>query len=322
MAHLFVKDVKPGMQINDIYMVSQPVLRNTTKGDLYIAMFLSDRTGKLNARMWQATEALYNQIPAEGFLQIRGKSELYQGNLQLVLNDLVVVRADQINLAEYMPRTDKDVAKLFAEVKEMLGAVKNPGLRGLIREFLDDAELMKRFCTAPAATQLHHCFLGGLLEHTHSMMQVATRILPLYPKVQPDLVLAAIFLHDMAKTAEMSYEVAFSYTDRGQLLGHILLGSMWIQDKARAMEAKGVKIDTDILDSLLHIILAHHGQYDFGSPKLPATAEAFMVNYIDNLDAKMNQVATLIDNDASEGNWTAYQKSLETRLYRKRPTLM
>ena len=321
MAHLFVKDVKPGMQINDIYMVSQPVLRNTTKGDLYIAMYLSDRTGKLNARMWQATEALYNQIPAEGFLQIRGKSELYQGNLQLVLNDLVVVRADQINLAEYMPRTDKDVAKLFSEVKEMLGAVKNPGLRGLIKEFLDDADLMKRFCTAPAATQLHHCFLGGLLEHTHSMMQVAVRILPLYPKVQPDLVLAAIFLHDMAKTAEMSYEVAFSYTDRGQLLGHILLGSMWIQDKARAMEAKGVKIDTDTLDSLLHIILAHHGQYDFGSPKLPATAEAFMVNYIDNLDAKMNQVATLIDNDASEGNWTGYQKSLETRLYRKRPTL-
>ena len=321
MAHLFVKDVKPGMQINDIYMVSQPVLRNTTKGDLYIAMYLSDRTGKLNARMWQATEALYNQIPAEGFLQIRGKSELYQGNLQLVLNDLVVVRADQINLAEYMPRTDKDVAKLFAEVKEMLGAVKNPGLRGLIKEFLDDAELMKRFCTAPAATQLHHCFLGGLLEHTHSMMQVATRILPLYPKVQPDLVLTAIFLHDMAKTAEMSYEVAFSYTDRGQLLGHILLGSMWIQDKARAMEAKGGKIDADTLDSLLHIILAHHGQYDFGSPKLPATAEAFMVNYIDNLDAKMNQVATLIENDATEGNWTAYQKSLETRLYRKRPTL-
>jgi len=321
MAHLFVKDVKPGMQINDIYMVSQPVLRNTTKGDLYIAMYLSDRTGKLNARMWQATEALYNQIPAEGFLQIRGKSELYQGNLQLVLNDLVVVRADQINLAEYMPRTDKDVAKLFAEVKEMLGAVKSPGLRGLIKEFLDDAELMKRFCTAPAAMQLHHSFLGGLLEHTHSMMQVATRILPLYPKVQPDLVLAAIFLHDMAKTAELSYEVAFSYTDRGQLLGHILLGSMWIQDKARAMEAKGVKIDTETLDSLLHIILAHHGQYEFGSPKLPATAEAFMVNYIDNLDAKMKQVATLIDTDASEGNWTGYQKSLETRLYRKRPTL-
>lgn len=321
MAHLFVKDIKPGLQINDIYMVSQPVLRNTTKGDLYIAMYLSDRTGKLNARMWQATEALYNQIPAEGFLQIRGKSELYQGNLQLVINDLVVVRSDQLNLAEYMPRTDKDVAKLFAELKEMLKAVKNPGLAGLIREFLDDAELMKRFCTAPAAIQMHHCFLGGLLEHTHSMMQVASRILPLYPKVQADLVLAAIFLHDMAKTAEMSYEMAFSYTDRGQLLGHILLGSIWIQDRARAAQAKGVKIDTDILDSLLHIILAHHGEYEFGSPKLPATAEAFMVNYIDNLDAKMNQVATLIDTDASEGNWTAYQKSLETRLYRKRPTL-
>ncbi|NLH18056.1 MAG: HD domain-containing protein [Phycisphaerae bacterium] len=321
MAHLFVKDIKPGLQINDIYMVSQPVLRNTTRGDLYIAMYLSDKTGKLNARMWQATEALYNQIPAEGFLQIRGKSELYQGSLQLVINDLVVVRSDQVNLAEYMPRTDKDTAKLFAELKEMLKAIKNPGLSALIREFLDDAELMKRFCTAPAAMQMHHCFLGGLLEHTHSMMQVAMRILPLYPKVQADLVLAAIFLHDIAKTAEMSYEVAFSYTDRGQLLGHILLGSMWIQDKARAAQAKGAKIDSDVLDSLLHIILAHHGEYEFGSPKLPATAEAFMVNYIDNLDAKMNQVATLIDTDATEGNWTGYQKSLETRLYRKRPTL-
>jgi 3'-5' exoribonuclease len=282
-------------------------------------MYLSDRTGKLNARMWQATEAMYNQLPSEGFLQIRGKSELYQGSLQLVINDMVVVRSDQVNLADYMPRTDKDVAKLFAELKEMLGAIKNPTLSALIKEFFADAELMKRFCTAPAATQLHHSYLGGLLEHTHSMMNVATKILPLYPKVQGDLVLAAIFLHDMAKTAEMSYEVAFSYTDRGQLLGHIMIGAQWIQEKTRAIEARGTRMNSEVIDCLLHIILSHHGQYEFGSPKLPATAEAFMVNYIDNLDAKMNQVATLIENDATEGNWTGYQKSLETRLYRKRP---
>ncbi|MCK4958755.1 MAG: HD domain-containing protein, partial [Planctomycetes bacterium] len=262
---------------------------------------------------------IYNQLPSEGFVQVRGKSELYQSAMQIVINDIRVIESDQVDLEDFMPKTDKDVAQMFSQIKDMLAAVKNPALKALIAEFLADSELMKEFTAAPAAMQMHHAYLGGLLEHTHSMLAVATQILPLYPKIQADLVLTAVFLHDIAKTKELSYDVAFSYTDAGQLLGHLVLGTQMIKEKAKIIEEQGTPLDQAVLDSLLHIILSHHGQYDFGSPKLPATAEAFMVNYIDNLDAKMNQITNLIENDPGNTDWTAYQRSLETRLYRKKP---
>jgi 3'-5' exoribonuclease len=318
MAHLFVKEIKPGMNINDIYLVTQPVLRPTTKGDLYIAMYLSDRTGKVNCRMWQATEQFYQQIPSEGFIQIRGKSELYQNALQIVVNDVLVVGQDKINLADYMARTEKDVPTMYTRLKEILAKITHPQLKALADCFLYNKDLMILFCNAPAAMQMHHNFLGGLLEHTLNMMEAAEALFPLYPKIQKDLVRAAIFLHDMAKTKEMSYKAAISYTDAGQLLGHIMLGTQMVSQAADELAAKGKPVDAAVLNSLLHIIISHHGAYEFGSPKLPATPEAFMVSYIDNLDAKINQTTTLIENDATEGNWTAYQKSLETKLFRSR----
>ena len=318
MAHLYVKDIQAGQQIQDTYMVTQPVLRNTTKGDLYIAMFLSDKTGKVNSRMWQATQELYQALPTEGFVAIRGKSELYQGNMQLVVNDIQVVEPDQVRLMDYMPRTENNIGEMFDQAKAILGTIENKDLKLITDAFLNDQELMKQFCIAPAAMMMHHNYLGGLLEHTLNMLNVAQVLFPLYPKIQKDLVLAAILLHDMAKTQELSYKIGFSYTDRGQLLGHIIQGTQMITQKADDLKADGTPIDPEILDCLLHIIVSHHGQYDFGSPKLPATPEAFMVNYIDNLDAKMNQTMTLIENEPGDDNWTAYQRSLETKLYRNR----
>ena len=318
MAHLYIKDIQPGQQIQDTYMVTQPVLRNTAKGDLYIAMFLSDKTGKVNSRMWQATHELYQAPPSEGFVTIRGKSELYQGSMQLVINDVQVIEPDQVRLMDYMPRTENNIGEMFEQVKTILGTIENNDLKLLTGAFLNDQELMKQFCIAPAAMQMHHNYLGGLLEHTLNMLNVAQVLFPLYPKIQKDLVLAAILLHDMAKTQELSYKIGFSYTDRGQLLGHIIQGTQMITQKADGLKADGTPINPEILDNLLHIIVSHHGQYDFGSPKLPAMPEAFMVNYIDNLDAKMNQTAALIENDPGDSNWTAYQRSLETKLYRNR----
>lgn len=318
MAHLFIKDIQPGQQLNDTYMVTQPVLRNTTRGDLYIAMFLSDKTGKVNSRVWQATEELYQSIPSEGFLAIRGKSELYQGNMQIVVNDVQVVEPEKVRLMDYMPRTDKNIGEMFEQVKTTMAGIENEGLKLLVDAFLNDAELMKQFCIAPAAMQMHHNYLGGLLEHTLNMLNVAQVLFPLYPKIQKDLVLAAILLHDMAKTQELSYNIGFGYTDQGQLLGHIIQGTQMVTQKTDELKAAGTPVDQNILDSLLHIIVSHHGQYEFGSPKLPATPEAFMVSYIDNLDAKMNQTMTLIETDPSSDNWTAFHRSLETKLYRNR----
>ncbi len=318
MAHKFISQIGPGEQVNDIYMIREPILRSTTRGDLYIAMYICDRTGQLNGRMWQASEATYNSLPKPGFVRIQGRSEVYQNNLQIVINNIAAVDAEKVSLEDFLARTDKDVNQMFEEVKVVVGRIKNTQLKALADEFLSDTELMERFRKAPAAAKLHHSYLGGLLEHTHKMLQVATAILGFYPQIQSDLVLAGIFLHDIGKTEELSYDMAFSYTDSGQLIGHIAKSLLMIHQKADALTAKGVKIEQEVVDALGHIILSHHGQYEFGSPKLPATPEAFMVNYIDDLDAKINQVVTAIDNETSDSNWTGWQNTLQTRLYRKR----
>lgn len=318
MAHTFINQINPGQAIDDIFLVKEPILRSTTKGDLYIAMYLCDRTGQLNGRMWQATEAIYNAIPKPGFVHIQGRSEIYQNNLQIIVNNISIVDTTKVCLDDFLARTDKDTTKLFAEIKEILNRIKNSQLKLLADEFLSDEQLMKKFQTCPAAIKLHHNYLGGLLEHTHNSLNVALAILPFYPQVQSDLVLAGIFLHDIGKTEELTYEMSFSYSNTGQLLGHIVQALLMIQQKADSLKAKGVKIDQNIMDSLNHIIVSHHGRYEFGSPKLPATPEAFMVNYIDDLDAKIYQVTTAIDNENSDSDWTNWQKALETRLYRKR----
>ena len=318
MGHKFIEEIGPGETVNDIYMVKDPILRSTTKGDLYIAMYICDRTGQLNGRMWQASEAIYNSLPKPGFVHIQGRSEVYQNNLQIVVNAVAVVEQNKVSLEDFLARTEKDTKQMFEEVKGIAGRIKNPQLKALTDEFLADGELMEKFCIAPAATTIHHNYLGGLLEHTHNMLCVASEILPLYPEVQADLVLAAIFIHDLGKTEELCYDIAFSYTDSGQLIGHITKGFLIMQQKVEALASKGGKIEQTVLDALGHIILSHHGKYEFGSPKLPATAEAFMVNYIDDLDAKINQVTSTIDREPGDANWTGWQNTLQTRLYRRR----
>ena len=318
MAHKFINQIGPGEAVDDIYIVRDPILRSTTRGDLYIAMFLSDRSGQLNGRMWQATETIYKALPKPGFVHIQGRSELYQNNLQIIVNNVSVVDASKVSIEDFLARTDKDTKQMFDEVKKIVGRVKNPHLKALAGEFLADAELMENFRNAPGGVKLHHDYIGGLLEHTHNMLRAAVAVLPLYPNVQADLVLAGIFLHDIGKTEELAYDMVFSYTDSGQLIGHVVKSLLMINQKADALKAKGTQIEQAVLDALGHIILSHHGQYDFGSPKLPATLEAFMVYYIDDLDAKMSQVTMAIDNELSDSNWTAWKSALQTRLYRKR----
>jgi 3'-5' exoribonuclease len=318
MKHKFISEIEPGQTIDDIYMVKDPILRSTTRGDLYIAMFLMDRTGQLNGRMWQATEAIYKALPKPGFVHIQGRSELYQNNLQIIINNVSVVDAGDVCVDDFLAKTDKDTKQMFDDIKKIVSRVKHPQLRALAGAFLADTEMMDKFCNAPGGMKLHHSYIGGLLEHTHNMLRVAAAILPLYPEVQADLVLAGIFLHDIGKTEELSYDMAFSYTDSGQLIGHISKSLLMINQKADELRKKGTQIDQAVMDAIGHIIISHHGQYEFGSPKLPATAEAFMVYYIDDLDAKMNQVTTMIENDGSDSNWTGWNNALQTRLYRKR----
>lgn len=318
MDHKFIEQIEPGMEIDDIYVINDPILRSTSRGDLYIAMYIGDRTGQLNGRMWQASEAVYNSLPNPGFVNIQGRSEIYRDKIQIVVNSIKAVDAKTVSLADFLPRTEKDVEMMFTELQQILKTLKNEQLKALVSQFLDDSQLMEKFRNVPAAVKIHHNCIGGLLEHTHNMLKMAMAILPLYPDLQRDLVLAAIFLHDIGKTEELCYDSAFSYTDSGQLIGHIAKGILMIHEKARLVREKGIVLQPQLLDSIDHIVLSHHGEYEFGSPKLPATAEAFMVNYIDNLDARLKQVTTLIESENTNSNWTGWQSSLQTRIYKGR----
>jgi 3'-5' exoribonuclease len=204
---------------------------------------------------------------------------------------------------------------------ELCGSIQNRHLAAIIQAYLDDENLMNRFCKAPAAMSFHHAFLGGLLEHTLNAMEVANAIVQFYPGLNRDLLLAGIFLHDIAKTWELSYDAAFGYTDSGQLVGHIVKSAIWVEDKARiAEQTLGEKIPQPLIDVLQHIILSHHGLPEHGAVKLPGTPEAIAVHMIENMDAKLmislGYCRPQNDDDASSANWTEYIKAFGVRLYR------
>jgi 3'-5' exoribonuclease len=198
-------------------------------------------------------------------------------------------------------------------------SVKNRHLKAILDEYLNDAELMDQLRRSPAAMTFHHAFIGGLLEHTLNMLKVGDALVPLYPGISRDLVLAGIFLHDIAKTWELTYHAGFGYSDGGHLVGHIAKSAVWVEMRARAAEARiGEPIPNVLVDVLQHLILSHHGQPEFGAAKIPATPEAILIHYIDNIDAKMTMslCATRVDCTGAEGNFTEYQKALGVRLFR------
>jgi len=312
-----VKELDSGEIIEQIFMISQPVLRTTTRGDYYIAAFLSDRTGRLNGRLWQASEAIYQSLPQEGFVWVKGRVELYQSALQIVLDAIRPVDINQVRLEDFMPSTEKDVDEMFARIKEILTGVNNPHLAGLIRAFLTDDELMTLFRTAPAAISLHHAYIGGLLEHTLSLLELGLMVLPCYPELDADLVLTGLFLHDIGKTTELDYDISFTYSDQGHFVGHLVKGTWLVEEKIRRINDSAAEPFPRILaDCLQHIIVSHHGIREFGCPVLPATPEAFAVHYLDNLDSKMAMTVSAIAKDTNKSNWTHYLRAIDTPLYK------
>lgn len=322
-ARRLVAQLTPGERIDQIFMISQPQLRTTNRSELYIAAFLSDRTGKVNGRMWQASETIYNTLPVEGFVMVRGRTENYQGALQIVVEILRPVDIKDVNLEDFMPATEKNVDEMFARVREIVGTIKNPHLVRLTQAFLADEPLMQRFRTAPAAIALHHAYIGGLLEHTLALLELGRSILPLYPELNADLVLAGLFLHDIGKTTELEFDISFRYSDQGHLIGHLVKGVILIEEKVCALNAAGgAPFPRPLCDCLLHLIVSHHGTREFGCPVLPATPEAFLIHHLDNLDSKVNLTLNEIKKDGNVSHWTNFIKALESPLYKIRTNVV
>lgn len=314
----WVSDLRAGQPVDEVFVVREKDLRTTKKGEYYISATLGDRTGGIPARMWQATESLFQGIPTEGFLHVKGRVEEYRGQPQIVFDACRPIAAEKVRVADFLPASQHDVEEMWAELTAFVRKIKNRPLKLLLKKFTEDTKLVAAVKKAPAAVQMHHPFQGGLVEHTLNIARAAEAMLPLYPQLNADLVRAGVFLHDLGKSAELSGGLAIHYTDRGMLVGHLAIACMWVQEKARELQAElGETFPHKTITLLQHLILSHHGQHDFGSPKLPAVPEAFFIHYLDNLDAKMWMTDHAIAEDADESSdFTSFIRQLETRLYK------
>ncbi len=323
MRRLFLCDCAAGDVIEDAFVLTNKQLSNTVGGKFYIKAFVRDRSLQLNARMWNATRDIFNALPDSGIVKIRGRIENYQGNLQFVIDQLWPAKDGTYELGDLVPQTTKDIGQMCGRLQEVLGSIQNRHLGALVQAYLDDDNLMSRFCKAPAAMSFHHAFIGGLLEHTLNAIEVADALCPFYPGLNRDVVIAGIFLHDIAKTWELCYDCAFGYTDGGQLVGHIVKSAMWVEQKAKdAEKVLGEAVPQELIDVMQHIILSHHGETSlgFGSARNPLTPEAIAVHMIENMDAKLMMSLGACRGEAAdgaEGNWTEYMKAFSGKLYRR-----
>ena len=326
---IFIKDLKPAQRIAGVYAVQNLQLGKTKTGGDYLKMVLADKSGRTPGRKWSSSGDEAASLPQDGFVYIEGQSQAYQGEVQIVVDFIQPHTPSREEMAALLPCTTKNINEMFSQLRALLGSLTHPAVRSLADRYLEDGQLMEAFCMAPAATSLHHAFLGGLLEHTLGLMEMAEKILPFYPQVNRDIVLMGLFLHDVGKCQELSWENGFAYTTDGQLVGHIARGAIMLAEKAKACQDAelgegAMTVPAKILLALTHIVLSHHEKPEFGAAKIPSTPEAILVAHLDNMDAKMNMVLTAADRnnpkDGVAGEFTEKVWALETRIWRADPT--
>jgi 3'-5' exoribonuclease len=321
----FLKDFGAPEFVRGVFSIANTQLGQTRQGKPFLKCLVGDKSGEMPARMWSIEEAQFRRLPTDGFAYIEGETQPYQGELQLIIHSIEPAEPTPEQMRDLLPCTQRDVGEMFAEVTRLLTTLQHSAAKALAKAYLDDAFLMDAFRQAPAAKSMHHAYLGGLLEHTLSLMQIANAVCPLYPKISRDMVLLGVFLHDLGKTRELVYDKTFSYSDRGELIGHIVDGAIMLHDKAQqVMKEQGVRFPAGFVTVLQHIILSHHGEPEFGAAKLPSTPEAIMINLIDNMDAKtvMALAAARPDRGAQldlGGNFTEKVWALNAKMYRRDP---
>ncbi len=322
---VYIRDLKAAQNLDGVFAVQNCQLGKTKNGKPFIKCLLADKTGRTPGRMWNTSEEQFQALPTDGFVWIAGQTQPYQGEMQIIIQDIRPYEPSAQDLTELLPSTEYDIDDMFAQVLRFLQSLEHPAIKELANRYLEDGELMDKFCKAPAAMTLHHAYLGGLLEHTLGLMKLADVFCPLHPKLNRDIVIFGLFLHDLGKCDELTWENGFGYSDDGQLVGHIARGAIWLQEKVKACEEAGTKVPDAIQKVLTHIILSHHGVPEFGALKIPATPEAIAISLLDNLDAKLNMAVTAARGDSGKpadlgGDFTEKIWALDTRLYRPDPT--
>lgn len=302
-----VSDLTANSVVTAQFLVISKEIRQKKTGGPYLTLHLADRSGEIEAKMWDNVEEVLDAFEQDDFLKIKGLINKYKQRFQLTIHKLRKLGDSEIEFADYLPKTTKDIDELWRTLAGFVGTFQNPHLKSLVRAFMDDPEIASAYRNAPAAKTLHHAYIGGLLDHVVSLFRSCDLLSRNYPQINRDLLLTGAFLHDIGKIHELTYNRSFSYTTKGQLLGHMVIELEMLQAKLALLPGF-----PDTLKTMVeHLIISHHGQYEFGSPKLPMFPEALMLHYLDDLDSKMEAMRAQFEREAAhDGAWTSYNPSL------------
>jgi 3'-5' exoribonuclease len=313
MKETFVADLQANQQVTTTFLVKVKETKSKKTGEPYLSLTLGDRSGDVDAKMWDNVEEVEPTFDRDDFIKVKGLVQVYRNRPQLTIHKLRRCQEDEIDFADYFPKTTKDVDAMFEELLNLADTIQNRYLRELLMAFLLDDEFSSKFKQAPAAKSLHHAWLGGLLEHTLSLCKLCQLVAPHYPETNLDLLLTGAVLHDIGKTEELSYHRSFTYTNEGQLLGHMILELDMVNEKISQIDG----FPRDLKTLIQHVIISHHGEYEFGSPKLPMFPEAFLLHSLDNLDSKLEAMRGILKHDQNiEGHWTSSSQMFGRPLFK------
>ena len=314
MKSAFVSDLRPNQDVTSIFLVQSKDVRQKKSGEPYLSLSLVDRTGEIDAKMWDNVTEVVETFGCDDFIKVRGRIQVYQNKPQFTVHKLQRIGDSEIRFADFFPASKRDPEEMFAELRGIIGEMKNSHLKELLNAILDDPEIAAHYKLAPAAKRVHHAYLGGLIEHVLSLCTLSRTVAPHYGVIDLDLMLAGSVLHDIGKIHELFYHRSFGYTDEGQLLGHIVIGLRMIDEKLRGLPDFPPRLRTLVE----HLVVSHHGTLEFGSPKVPAFPEALLLHFLDNLDSKMENMRAVTEKDQRiEGCWTGYIPPIERCVLKK-----
>jgi 3'-5' exoribonuclease len=310
----YVTDLEPNKVITSSFLVQSKEIRQKKSGEFYLSLMLGDRTGELDAKMWDNVADVLDAFDRDDFILVKGMVQVFHNRPQMTIHKLRLMHESEVDYTDYFPASKRDPEEMWREIQGIVAGIGNPHLRGLLEAMFRDEDVARRYKRAPAAKSIHHAFLGGLIEHVLSLCGLARVVASRYPGVDLDLLLTGVLLHDIGKIYELNYERGFSYSNEGQLIGHISIAMRMIGDKLHSLPGF-----PPLLRSLVeHMILSHHGRLEFGSPKVPQFPEALLLHHLDDLDSKMECMRGLLEHDRQvEGCFTSYSGSLERTVLKK-----
>jgi 3'-5' exoribonuclease len=314
----YVAELEPNQLVNGTFLVQHKDVRQKKSGEPYLSLTLADRTGELDAKMWDNAQEALGAFQRDNFVRVKGLLQVFQNRPQLTVHKIQPVPDSEVDAADYFPASTRDRDEMFLELRSWIAAMTNPHLKALLDAIFADESIALAYRTAPAAKTVHHAWLGGLIEHVLSLCHLAKFAAAHYTEIDFDLLLSGVILHDLGKIRELTYTRGFSYSTEGQLLGHIVIGLQIVEEKLRGVP----DFPPSLRDLLNHLIVSHHGELEFGSPKTPLFPEALLLHHLDNLDSKMECMRALIERDRLvEGAWTGYSSPLQRSVLKKRKYL-